>query len=127
MEQEHGPSKSKVSGTGGKKGKAGDKKLSMSGGPFTATKLAAKEVRKMNRGRGSTRKVKLKSAVFANIVTKDGIKKIKLKNVIETPDNRHHARQNILTKGAIVESEIGKIRVTNRVGQDGVVNGVLLS
>jgi small subunit ribosomal protein S8e len=127
MEQEHGPSKSKVSGTGGKKGKASDKKLSMSGGPFTATKLGPKEIRKNNRGRGSTRKVKLKTTSFANVLTKEGIKKVKLKNVLETPDNRHNARKNILTKGAIVESDIGKIRVTNRVGQDGVVNGVLLS
>jgi small subunit ribosomal protein S8e len=54
------------------------------------------------------------------------MKKVKVLNVIETPSNRHYARQNALTKGTIVQSEIGKIRVTNRVGQDGMINAILI-
>ncbi|MDO5821049.1 MAG: 30S ribosomal protein S8e, partial [Methanobrevibacter sp.] len=33
---------------------------------------------------------------------------------------------NIITKGAIVETEIGNAKVTSRPGQDGIINGVLL-
>ncbi|MEM4634066.1 MAG: hypothetical protein QW275_02835, partial [Candidatus Anstonellaceae archaeon] len=84
------------------------------------------DARTVRSGRGGTRKVKLKFAKFANVLTKDGIKKVALRTVLETPDNRHYARQNIITKGAIIDTEIGKIKVTNRVGQDGVVNGKLL-
>ncbi len=127
MEQYHGASSSKITGTGGKKRKAADKKLYLAGGPFTATKLGEKEVKKLVAGRGSTFKIKLKQAVFVSVLTKDGMKKAKMLNVVETPDNRHHARQNIVTKGAIVATELGKVKVTNRVGQDGVVNGVLVS
>jgi small subunit ribosomal protein S8e len=71
--------------------------------------------------------VKLRSAKFVNVLTRDGMKRAALRTVLETPDNRHHARQNILTKGTIVDTELGKVKVTNRVGQDGVVNGRLLS
>ena len=49
-----------------------------------------------------------------------------LKNVLETPSNRFLARQNILTKGAIVETESGKAKITNRPSQEGSVQGVLI-
>jgi small subunit ribosomal protein S8e len=49
-----------------------------------------------------------------------------MRTVIETPANRHNARQNIVSLGAIVDTELGKAKVTNRVGQDGVVNGILV-
>jgi len=45
---------------------------------------------------------------------------------VETPSNKFLARQNVLTKGAIVETELGKVRITNRPTQEGVLNGILL-
>jgi small subunit ribosomal protein S8e len=125
LEQYHGPSASKRTGTGGKRKKASDKRLSLWGGVFTATKVGKKDIRKLIFGMGNTLKVKLKHAQFANVKMKDGkMKKASIKSVTETPDNRHHARQNIITKGAILDTEVGKVKVTNRVGQDGVVNGI---
>lgn len=126
MDQYHRASTTKRSGSGGKNKKKMDKKLYLVGGSFTATKVGEKDVRVLVRTRGNEMKVRLKKAGTANVVTKEGIKKVLIKSVLETPDNRHHARQNIITKGAIIETEIGKVKVTNRVGQDGVVNGVLL-
>ena len=126
MENYHGARGSSTKGTGGKRGKASDKKLRFVGGSFTATKVGAKEIRKLKRARGNTAKVKLRTAKFINVLTKEGMKKVAMRTVLETPDNRHYARQNILTKGAVVDTEIGKVKVTNRVGQDGVVNGKLL-
>ena len=118
--------KSATKGTGGKRGKATDKKLRFVGGTFTATKVGTTERRTVKRGRGNTAKVKLRTAKFVNVLTKEGMKKVTLRTVLETPDNRHYARQNILTRGAVVDTEIGKVKITNRVGQDGVVNGKLL-
>jgi small subunit ribosomal protein S8e len=124
MEQYHGSSRRKTSGSGGKVRMSSGIKLCEIGGSFTATKVSDKEVRVDKRGRGGKRKAKLKKAAFVNVLTEEGMRKVKIRTVTETPDNRHHARQNIITKGAILDTEIGKVKVTNRVGQDGVVNGV---
>jgi small subunit ribosomal protein S8e len=126
MENYHGAHGSTTKGTGGKRGKASDKKLRFMGGTFTATKVGVKEIRKLKHARGNTVKVKLRTAKFVNVLTKEGMKRAALRTVLETPDNRHYARQNILTKGAVVDTEIGKVKITNRVGQDGVVNGRLI-
>lgn len=126
MENYHKPIKSKTSGTGGKKRKSRDKKLEHYGNPFTATKISpkGKEVRKLVAMKGNGKKVRIKEALFINLLTKEGkMVKTKMSNVLETPANRHYARANLLVKGAIVQTELGKAQVTNRVGQDGVVNG----
>ncbi|MDO8661047.1 MAG: 30S ribosomal protein S8e [Candidatus Woesearchaeota archaeon] len=49
-----------------------------------------------------------------------------IKTVKENPANRHFVRRNIMTKGAIIETSIGKARVTSRPGQMGNVNAVLV-
>jgi len=52
-------------------------------------------------------------------------KNVKIANVLETPANRFLARQNILVKSAIIETELGKARITNRPSQEGMVQAVL--
>ncbi len=47
-----------------------------------------------------------------------------IKTVVENTANRHFIRRNIITKGAILETSIGKVRVTNRPGQEGTLNGI---
>ena len=61
-----------------------------------------------------------------NVQNKNKNKKQKIKNVLETPSNRFLARQNILTKGTIVETDLGKAKITNRPSQEGCVNGILI-
>ncbi len=130
MENYHKPLKSTIRGTGAKRHKFADKKLAHFGSPATNSRLAKEgakvEVRMLKDTRGGNIKNKLKSAMYMNLLTPSGMKKVRMRNVIETPDNRHHARMNILTKGAIVDTEAGKAKVSNRVGQDGVVNGILV-
>ena len=126
MENYHGASGSTTSGTGGRRGRRTDKKLRFVGGTFTATKVGATEKKTSRHARGNMRKVKLRTAKSVNVLTKTGMKRVAIRTVLETPDNRHYARQNILTKGAIIDTELGKVKITNRVGQDGVVNGKLL-
>ena len=54
------------------------------------------------------------------------IQKLEIKNVLETPANRFLARQNILSKGTIVQTDKGKVKITNRPSQEGMINGILI-
>lgn len=49
-----------------------------------------------------------------------------IQNVVENAANPNYVRRNIVTKGAIVETPEGRVRVTSRPGQDGHVCGVLV-
>jgi small subunit ribosomal protein S8e len=127
MEQYHKPFNKKVSaGTGGRRRKFKDKKLCHIGGVFAATKIAEKEVKRSVRTRGGNLMIKLKKAVSINVVTKSGTKKAKIVRVLES-HNPEFVRMGIITRNTVVETDFGKVRVTNRVGQDGIVNGVLLA
>jgi len=84
------------------------------------------ERRKIKKVRGGNKKTYLLKAKIINIKNKNKIQKTEIKNVLETPSNRFLARQNILTKGTIVQTELGKARITNRPTQEGVINGVLI-
>jgi len=91
------------------------------------TVKVGEEKRKTKRTRGGNKKVFLFKAKFINVQTKNkGQKKVEIKNVLETPSNRFLARQNIITKGTIVETELGKVKVTNRPSKEGIVNGILI-
>ncbi|UZE93830.1 MAG: 30S ribosomal protein S8e [Candidatus Pacearchaeota archaeon] len=54
-------------------------------------------------------------------------KSVQIKNVIDVPSNKFLARKNILMKGAVIDTEAGKAKITNRPGQEGCVQAVLLS
>ena len=82
------------------------------------------EKRKVQRTMGGKKKNVLLKAKFVNIQGKN--KKAEIKNVLETPSNRFLARQNILTKGTIIQTELGKVKITNRPTQEGTVNGILV-
>ena len=81
------------------------------------------EKRKTKKTMGGNKKTFLLKAKFVNIPQK---KKVEIKNVLETPSNRFLARQNILTKGTIVETNLGKAKITNRPTQESIVNGILI-
>jgi len=50
----------------------------------------------------------------------------KIVTVRENPANPNYVQRNIITKGAILETDLGLVRVRSRPGQDGVLNGVRL-
>jgi small subunit ribosomal protein S8e len=54
------------------------------------------------------------------------VKKAKIITVKGNPANPHFVRMNVLTKGAIVETELGLAKVTSRPGQHGTINAVLV-
>ena len=84
------------------------KKIRTIGGHFKTVMLVAKTVSVTNK---KTKKTK----------------KVQILNVIETPNNKFLARQNIISKGTIIETELGKARVTNRPSQNGSVQAVLIN
>ncbi len=82
--------------------------------------------KKTLRIRGGNQKIVLLKANTANINIKGKTQKVEIKNVLETPQNKFFARQNRLIKGAIIETSLGKARITNRPGQEGCINATLL-
>ncbi|MDD5317592.1 MAG: 30S ribosomal protein S8e [Candidatus ainarchaeum sp.] len=126
VEEFHGRGRTKRGGTGGKRRAARGKRLAEIGGAFAATKVDKQSVLKKERTLGGGMKGKLKKAAFANVLTKNGFRKAAIKRVLESPDNRHYARMNVITKGSLIETEIGNARVTSRPGQSGLVNAVLV-
>lgn len=105
---------------------AGKRKYEMGREP-TLTQLGVMR-KKKRRGFGGTSKLALLRASHVNV--KDSAtgmtRTVKIETVEANPANRNYVRRNIITKGAIVQTEMGKAKVTNRPGQDGVVNGILM-
>ena len=91
----------------------------------TNTKIAATK-RKSVRTRGGTIKQRLLTVNEINLFDGKTYVKAVLKNVVENGANSNFVRQNILTKGAVIETDKGKARITNRPGQEGTVNAVLV-
>ena len=92
----------------------------------TSTKLANRKI-KADRVLGGNIKFRLLDIDYVNVAEKGKSKKVKIKNVTENPANRNFVRRNIITKGTIVDTEIGKVRITSRPGQEGSLNGILLT
>jgi small subunit ribosomal protein S8e len=105
--------------------KKGKRKYEM-GREFIEPKLAPVKLEKL-RVSGGDEKLRLSSSDVVNVADpKTGkVTKVKILSVLENPADRHFVRRNVLTKGALIETELGKARVTSRPGQHGVVNAVL--
>lgn len=114
--------------TGGKKTRHRKKRKHELGRPPTMTRFSVKEARKIIRVRGGNLKIRLKRAVYVNVaVPNEGkVTKTRILEVVETPSNPQYARGNYITKGTIVRTELGLVKITSRPGQDGVLNGILL-
>jgi small subunit ribosomal protein S8e len=110
--------------------RARDKKLSERGGNIAETKIGA-EKRLSLTSRGNTRKVKLLQSREANIVGEKGsMLKSEIVTVKGNAANKLFVRRNIMTKGAIIEvkykAENRLAKITNRPGQSGTIEAVLL-
>lgn len=84
---------------------------------------------KKYRVRGGNRKMRILTTNTINVfdpATKK-TKSVKVITVRENPANPNYVQRNIITKGAILETELGLVRVRSRPGQDGVLNGVRVS
>lgn len=121
----HGEKGRKV--TGGKIRIARKKRKYELGRLPTHTKIGKEKI-EIIRTKGGGKKIKAIAVEFANLVdpkTKT-TKKVKILKVLENPANPHFVRMGIVTKGCIVETELGKAKVTSRPSQHGIVNAILV-
>lgn len=81
----------------------------------------------ITRRRGANKVSSVAHTKYAVVnVTPTTKKKVKIKIVKENSASQHFVRINALTKGAVVDSDIGLIKVTSRPSRHGVVNAVLV-
>ena len=90
--------------------------------------IIGEEKKKKQRTRGGNTKLKLFASTYVN-VTDPNTNKTSKQEIIHFESNAASQdlnRRHILTKGAIVETEQGKVKITSRPGQHGVINGILI-
>ncbi|MDR3102211.1 MAG: 30S ribosomal protein S8e [Methanocalculaceae archaeon] len=77
---------------------------------------------------GGNTKVRALRCEYANVSDrKTGkIQMTRIYSVAENAANPNYVRRNLMTKGAIIATELGKARIVSRPGQDGVINAVLI-
>ena len=97
------------------------------GRPSTETVVGPRKLH-IVRTRGGNQKIKAYIADIVNVSDQSTGKtqKVAIKEVISNPASVEYTRRRIITKGAILSTELGKVRVTSRPGQDGIVNGILI-
>jgi small subunit ribosomal protein S8e len=117
--------RSKRKPTGGLLNSLRKRKRYERGSVFLETKVGKVKKKKV-KVLGGNVKVKLLSAEIVNVSHKGKAKKAKISSVLENPANPHYVRRNILTKGAIVKTDMGNVKITSRPGQDGTINGILV-
>ncbi len=81
------------------------------------------------RTKGNNKKVRVLTSNTAHVVDpKTGkTSKTEIISVSENQANIHYVRRNIMNKGAIIETKLGKAKITSRPGQTGNINAVLLN
>jgi len=115
--------------TGGLKGRHRKVKRKYELGRYPIeVKVGEVEKRKKVRVRGGNYKVKLVSVKYANVAipSQKIVKRVKIIKVLSNPSNRDYDRRGIITRGAIIRTEIGNAKVVSRPGQDGLLNAVLI-
>ena len=83
---------------------------------------------KFYRVRGANRKVRVLLATEVNVydpATRTS-RLTKAITVRENKSNPNYVQRNIITRGAIVETELGPVEIRSRPGQHGQLNGVLV-
>ncbi|MCH2380455.1 MAG: 30S ribosomal protein S8e [Nitrososphaerales archaeon] len=96
---------------------------------FSVDTLLGDHSIRVKNSRGGNIKVSLVSDNSVNVIDKsnNSIKKVAITRVLKNPSNRDYERRGVITRGAILDTELGKVRVLSRPGQSGIINGILIS
>ncbi|HTX61962.1 MAG TPA: 30S ribosomal protein S8e [Methanobacterium sp.] len=91
------------------------------------TKIGERKFKKI-RAKGGNEKIRLTNDNQINVVDKKSskVQVAEILNVVENTANFQFVRRNMINKGAVVETDLGKVKVTSRPGQHGIINGVLV-
>lgn len=83
---------------------------------------------KVVRVQGGNIKLKVLQTEYVNVsdLKAQTTQKVKIKSFLENPTNVDYDRRKVITRGAILETELGKVSITSRPGQHGQLNGVLI-
>lgn len=124
MTHHHGRSRTKR--TGGRRRPIRNKRKHEAG-RFPAETVLGDQILRTIDARGGVEKVRALKVNMASVTDGDGeTTHVTIEDVVENDADPNYARRNIITKGAVIETELGRARVTSRPGQDGQVNAVLL-
>ena len=87
------------------------------------------EKKKEQRVLGGNKKIRLYSTKFINVTDPNTNKtsKVRILRFESNDASQDLNRRHILTKGAIVETELGNAKITSRPGQHGTLNGILIT
>jgi len=123
----HGNSRKKKE-TGGRK-RPYRVKRNFEKGTFPAETTLGEPRRRTVRGHGGQTKVKLLKDKFVSVTNlKSGkTEKTEILRVISNKANLDYNRRGVITKGAEIETSLGRARVTSRPGSDGVINAVIIN
>jgi len=113
--------------TGGRRRPAQGKRRAEIGGAPVDTHIGESRT-KITRTFGGNHIVIALRARYANVTNpKNGeTRRVEIATVEKNTANPNYVRRNLLTKGAIIKTDIGSARITSRPGQDGIINAVLL-
>lgn len=124
MTHHHGRSATKR--TGGRRRPNHGKRKHETGRFAAETELGEPILRTID-ARGGTEKIRALQTDTASVTDGSGeTVHAAIEDVVENGADPNYARRNIITKGAVIETDEGRARVTSRPGQDGQVNAVLI-
>jgi len=119
--------KSRRKSTGGKIRSSRKKRKFEMGREQIEAPVGKHKVKKI-RTMGGSQKLRVLVGGVVNVLNPKTKKSTKseILGVLENAANQHYVRRNLITKGAVIDTKLGKAKVTSRPGQDGVLNAVLI-
>jgi small subunit ribosomal protein S8e len=76
------------------------------------------------RGANEKRRILTTTAINVYDPATKAMKVAQIVTVRENPANPNYVQRNVITRGAILETDLGLVQVRSRPGQDGVLNGI---
>lgn len=119
--------RSKRRSTGSKLSEGRKKRQFEKGREPTHTTIGEKKTRTVRTMGGHIKKA-LRQDIKVNYIN-PSTKKAATTSILDVTENKSNPqfiKNNIITKGAVVKTEAGTIRITSRPGQDAQLNGILL-
>jgi small subunit ribosomal protein S8e len=101
------------------------KRLADLGGKSALTHIGNQKI-KSKRVRGGNSKKQLLRGDTVQVSHEGKTQKLAIQNVVKNPANINYTRRNIITKGCIVKTEQGEVKITSRPGQEGTLHGVFV-
>jgi small subunit ribosomal protein S8e len=97
-------------------------------GGFPTETLMGEPKRKTLRKHGGNIKVRVVKEKNTSVTdpATGKTEKTQITRVIRNPANVDYNRRGVITKGTIIETNLGQAKVTSRPGQHGVINAILI-